>query len=144
MKEKIEYRLVSLEFRGIKLRAMFNEGVTMAHRGHEVMLQNIRTPKKILNGYLRKIDGREISAIRYKIFVRNPRGNRLQSPVTFCHPVPRGTHVVIELPDDAGDWRDNLILARDGGRKFFSDDFRLADVMNNPDLSNQPVFQFHE
>lgn len=143
MNVTVEYRLLSIEFRGMKPRAMFN-GVTMKHRGRDIMLQNVRTPKKVLLQYLEEIGGREISAIRYHIIVRNQRGNRLQAPVPFCHPVPRGTHVVIELPDDAADWRDNLILTRDGGRRFFSDNFRLPDLMNNPQLPNQPAFQFHE
>lgn len=140
MKANVSYRLLSLEFRGMKPRAMFN-GATIVHSGSRAYITDLRTPDAKVSSYLNEIDGREIRAIRYQIIATDSEtGKRLHPPVTFCHPVPRGTGVrLLGLPSGT-----KLILKRDGGRRFFSDAFRLNDVMAGTVESTQRVYQFHE
>lgn len=145
MKANVAYRLLSLEFRGTNRRMMFN-GAFMIHRGNTVVIDGkkdfggrVVTPAK-RRAYLDDIGDREIKTIHYQIIATDPStGKRLHPPVTFCHPVPRGTHV--HLADLDGD---KTVISRDGGRRFFSDAFALDDVMAGTVQSTQRCYQFHE
>lgn len=140
MKANVSYRLLSLEFRGMKPRAMFN-GATIQHRGNVALITDLKTPPAKVTAYLDEIDGREVRSIRYQIIATDPKnGKRLHPPVTFCHPVPRSTGVRL-LGVPSGTY---LILKRDGGRRFFSDAFPLDEVMAGTVDSKQRVYQFHE
>jgi len=139
MKYVVVYRLLSMEFRGMKRRAMFN-GAIMSHGDRTVRISELNTPPKKVGDYLTEIDGRELRTIRYQIIARNP--TRLVSvypPVTFCHPFPKGTGVRLYMNGDG-----SLALLRDGKRRFFSDNFTLAGVTDGRVDSTQPAYQFHE
>lgn len=143
MNAAIKYRLLSLEFRGMKRKAGFR-GAMLRHNpaGRFVTITNLLTPPAVVDRYLAEIDGREIRAIRYQIIVTDPRsGRRLHPPITYCHPLPRGTRVKITTKDGE---RDTIYLARQGAGRFFSDNFRLGDVTDGAVESPQRVYQFHE
>lgn len=139
----VTYRLLSLEFRGVRIRAMFN-GALLKHEARRVLLvdgdSTRSTPHQAVIAYLDRIDGRELRSIRYLIIATDPRTKkRVHAPIPFCHDFPRGTGVHLVL---AG--LNALALEREGGRRFFSDQFTLASVTNDRIPSDQRAFQFHE
>lgn len=144
MKADVAYRLLSLEFRGMKPRAMFN-GATIQHRGNVALITDLKTPPAKVEAYLDEIDGREVRSIRYQIIATDPKtGKRLHPPVTFCHPLPRGTGVHLVHAKLVTNQKDGLALYRTGGRRFFSDSFALDEVMAGTVDSKQRCYQFHE
>ncbi len=138
MAYNVQYRLLSIEFRGMKPRAMFN-GAVIEHRADYALLSNLRTPAAKVQEYLDEINGREARSIRYQIIATDPRtGRRAHPPITFCHDFPRGTGVRL-IPAPTG-----LLMVRDKRRRFFSNGFELGGVTENRIDSTQRVYQFHE
>jgi hypothetical protein len=140
MKANVTYRLLSLEFRGMKPRAMFN-GARIVHLFRFVVITDLKTPPAKVESYLKEIDGREIKSIRYQIIATDPRsGKRLHPPVTFCHDVKRGAGVRLIMRGRDG----ALALRRDGGKPFFTDRYSLDEVMAGTVQSKQRCYQFDE
>lgn len=140
MKYRLQYRILSLQFRGIRPRLGFN-GALIEHNGRQAVITNVRTPANKVADYLREINDREALAIRYQIIAINPStGRRPHPPILFCHDFPKGTGVRL-VPHGSGS---TVALVRDGGRSFFSDRFKLGDVTNGRIESDQRVYQFHE
>lgn len=152
MRAEVTYRLLSLEFRGFKKRAMFI-GAILHHYpiARQVVIDHLRTPKRQVRKYLYEIGGRELATIRYQIIARDPKTGKLLYPaIMFCHPFPKGANVRLRsnlspvvLAWNAGG-QAKLILARDGGLRFFSDNFTLSGLTDGRVDSNQPAYQFHE
>jgi len=140
MKAAVEYRLLSIEFRNLRPRVVFN-GATMHHGSRHVVIRGVKTPGKVVDGYMDKIGGREVKSIRYQVIATDPRtGKRLHGPISFCHPLPRSTYV--QLLPAAG--ADALELRRRGGLPFFSDRFTLDGITDGAVPTTQRVYQFHE
>lgn len=137
----VEYRLMSLEFRNGKpenqRRLGFTHAVLLHDSGRKaVVIQGIQTPTPERDRLLELLAPFELQAIRYEI-----RATGFPA-VPFCHPFPRGTDVYLHSFETGH--KDDLYLSREGGKRFFSDDFVLKDVTNQRIDSNQRAFQFHE
>lgn len=147
MPAKIEYRLLSLDFYGIRPKVVFS-GAYIGHgqsaeiatvEGRKGFSGRPTSPARVL-AIAEAMAGREVQAIRYQIIALDPRtGRRLAAPVNFCHDVPKSARLRLRV-GSAG----TVYLARDGFRRFFSKNYDLRERMNNPTLPDQAVYQFHE